>query len=104
MRSRACAGIAAAPLDSLGMDSEPADSGSTPRIVAAAAAGVVALVLVAAAIMFLFSATIEEVFKQVADDYCERAASGEPDRNDPDCHSTFGDGRNLVEEWDQEHP
>ena len=48
--------------------------------------------------------TVSEIFMNVSDDRCVTFDTGEPDRNDPDCHNGMWDGRNYVEEWDRAHP
>ena len=51
--------------------------------------------------------TLNQIFMNVADDRCETASSGEPNRNDPDCHSSvdwLNGGPSHIEEWDRLHP
>jgi len=70
------------------------------RMLAASAA---AMILILAGVTLAFS-TFPELLGPVSDDWCERSAIGEPERDDPDCHSGGLGGPNYVDEWDREHP
>ena len=58
------------------------------------AVAVAAVVLVWVGLWFVGGPTIGDLLGPVTDDRCERLASGEPDRNDRDCHE-----QGYVESW-----
>jgi len=62
------------------------------------------MVIAAAVFWYVAGPTVQFLLSPVANDDCEIFASGEPNRNDPDCHSAFGSGFNAVEAWDRAHP
>ena len=62
------------------------------------------IVVGASVYLFWLAPTIEGIFNNVSDDWCQRASSGEPVRTDPDCQSDTWSGVNHIEEWDRLHP
>ena len=68
------------------------------------ATGIVAAAFAVAGYALVVGPTIDDIFSNVSNDACERFASGEPDRDDPDCQSDPWTGVKHVEAWDREHP
>lgn len=68
--------------------------------------GVVAPVLFVVMIITLAPVVADYfgLYDNASDDHCERSASGDPNRDDPDCRNDPWTGVNHVEEWDRAHP